>query len=57
MAVMHVWYLGLRRHPREIAGKNVIRPLFLLFFCFSVESNFGFLMGWGSSLAFLDWSC
>ena len=31
--------------------------LFFSSFCFSVESNFCFLMGWGGSLASLDWSC
>ena len=32
---MHVWFLGLRGHSGEIAGKNNVRPLFLLygFFC------------------------
>ena len=34
VAVMHVWYLGLREHPGEIVCKNIIRPLFLLFLFF-----------------------
>ena len=35
MVIMHVWFIGLRGHHGEIAGKNKIRPLFLLleFFC------------------------
>ena len=32
---MHVWFIGLRGHSGEIAGKQNMRPLFLLigFFC------------------------
>ena len=35
MVIMPVWLAGLRRHFGEIAGKNNVRPLFLLygFFC------------------------
>ena len=35
MVMMHVWLIGIRGHLGEIAGKNKIRPLFLLlwFFC------------------------
>ena len=35
MVIMHVWFIGIREHLGEIAGKNKIRPLFLLFgfFC------------------------
>ena len=38
MVIMHVWFSGLREHFGEIAGKNKIRPLFLLFgfFCLVV---------------------
>ena len=33
--MMHVCFIGFKRHPGEIAGKNMVRPLFLLkkFFC------------------------
>ena len=33
--MMHFWFIGFRGHPAEIAGKNKVRPLFLLkrFFC------------------------
>ena len=32
---MHVWFIGIKEHFGEIAGKNNVRPLFLLpgFFC------------------------
>ena len=35
MVIMHVWFIGLRRHHGELAGKYMVRPLFLLleFFC------------------------
>ena len=33
MVMMHVWFIGLRGHIGEIAGKSMVRPLFLLF-CF-----------------------
>ena len=35
MVIMHVWFIGLKGHSGEIAGKNNVRPLFLLigFFC------------------------
>ena len=35
MVIMHVWFIGLREHHGEIAGKHMVRPLFLLveFFC------------------------
>ena len=35
MVIMHVWFIGLRGHHGEIAGKHMVRPLFLLleFFC------------------------
>ena len=38
MVIMHVWSIGLRVHSGEFAGKNKVRPHFLLpgFFC-SVE--------------------
>ena len=38
MVIMHVWFIGIKGHSGEIAGRNNIRPLFLLFgfFC-SVE--------------------
>ena len=28
MVIMHVWFIGIREHFGEIAGKNNIRPLF-----------------------------
>ena len=28
MAMMHEWFLGFQGHPGEIAGKNMVRPLF-----------------------------
>ena len=31
MVIMHVWFIGIREHLGEIAGKNNISPLFLLF--------------------------
>ena len=34
MVMMHVWFIGIRGHLGEIAGKNIIRPLFLLFWFF-----------------------
>ena len=35
MVIMHVWLIGLRGHVGEIAGKNNVRPFFLVerFFC------------------------
>ena len=32
---MHVWFIGFTGHPGEVAGKNMVSPLFLLkrFFC------------------------
>ena len=35
MVIMHVWFTGRREHFGKIAGRNNIRPLFLLlgFFC------------------------
>ena len=45
MVIMHVWFIGLRGHSGEIAGKNNVRPLFLLcgFFCLVeiLENVFG----------------
>ena len=35
MVMMHVWFIGIRGHLGEIAGKSTIRPLFS-FFGFSV---------------------
>ena len=34
MVILHVWFIGIRGHLGEIAGKNKIRPLFLLFWFF-----------------------
>ena len=43
---MHVWFIGIERHFGELAGKNNVRPLFLLqwFFLFSRNSRVRF---WG----------
>ena len=40
MVMMHVRFIGPRRHYGEIAGKNIVRLFFLLFLGFSVESEF-----------------
>ena len=39
MVVMHVWFIGVKGHFGEFAGKDNVRPLFL-FFRFSVQSQF-----------------
>ena len=39
MVIMHVWFIGPEGHPGEIAGKNNIRPLFLLFWVFLFSRN------------------
>ena len=31
MVIMHIWYIGLRKHSGENAGKIYVRPLFLVF--------------------------
>ena len=44
MVMMHLWSIGLRVHSAEFAGKNKVRPLFLLpgfFFCFVEILGFG----------------
>ena len=35
MVITHVWFIGIRGHLGEFAGKQNVRPLFLLFgfFC------------------------
>ena len=55
MAMTHVWFIGFRGHPGGIAGKNMVRPLFLqeMFFCLVEIRKEGF---WGLFfLAFVDW--
>ena len=44
MVIMHVWFIGLREHSGELAGKYMVRPLFLLleFFCLVVILGKGF---------------
>ena len=39
--MMHVWFIGFKGHPGEIAGKNMVRSLFLLkkVFLFSQSSE------------------
>ena len=41
MVVMHVWFIGLKGHFGEIAGKNKVRPLFLLFSFFRLVRILG----------------
>ena len=36
MVIMHIWYIGLREHSGENAGKIYVRPLFLVFGFFCV---------------------
>ena len=36
MVIMHVWFIAIRWHLGEIAGKNNVKPLFLLLVFFSV---------------------
>ena len=53
MVMMHVWFIGLRRHFGEIAGIDKVRLLFL-FFGFSGQSEFsGKVLGF-YSVASLD---
>ena len=40
MVIMHVWFFGIKGHSGEIAGKNNIRPLFLLTIRPETNSNF-----------------
>ena len=51
MVMMHVWFTGLRVHFGEIAGKGMVRPLFLLplFFCLVVILGYGFGV-WSSGI-------
>ena len=50
MVMMHVWFIGLRGHFGEIAGKQNVRPLFLLFEIFCLVGilgrGFGGLVFW-----------
>ena len=39
MAVMHVWFIRFKGHPGEIAGKQMVRPLFLLKKFFLISRN------------------
>ena len=39
MVMMHVWFIGQRRHLGEIAGKYKVRPLFLLSVFFLLSRN------------------
>ena len=43
MVIMHVWFIGLKEHYGELAGKFLVRPLFLLleFFCLVVNLGKG----------------
>ena len=45
MVLMHVWFIGIKEHFGEIAGKSTVRPLFLLFlgfFCLVGIQGYGF---------------
>ena len=44
MVMMHVWFIGLKGHFGEVAGKNNVRPLFLLFGFFCLVEILGY---WG----------
>ena len=39
MVVMHVWFVGIRGHSGETAGKKNVRPLFLLIGVFLFSRN------------------
>ena len=54
MVMMHVWFIGLREHSGEIAGKSMVRPLFLLYLFFYFVGILGTFLG-SSSLVFLGW--
>ena len=41
MVIMHVWFIGLKGHSGEIAGKNNVRPLFLLYGLFCLVEILG----------------
>ena len=44
LVILHAWFIGIKRHSGEIAGKNMVRPLFLLqgFFCLVGILMYGF---------------
>ena len=44
MVIMHVWCIGMKGHFGEIAGRSMVRPLFLLpgFFCLVEILGYGF---------------
>ena len=44
MVIMHVWFIGIKEHFGEIAGKSMVRPLFLFsgFFCLVGILGYGF---------------
>ena len=45
MVMMHVWFIGLCEHSGEFAGRNNVRPLFLLPGFFSLVEILG--LGFG----------
>ena len=53
VVIRHVWFIGLKGHFGEIAGKSMVRPLFLLprFFC--LVEILGTVLG-SNSLVFMD---
>ena len=54
MVIMHVWFIGPMEHFGEIAGKNNVRPLFLLFGFFCLVGILGVGFGF-NPYVFLDW--
>ena len=50
MVITHVWFIGQMGHLGEIAGKNNVRPLFLLYwffvFCRNSRARFWGLILW-----------
>ena len=54
MVIMHVWFIGLMGHHEEIAGKHMVRPLFLLLEFFCLVEILGKVLG-SCILAFMDW--
>ena len=44
MVIMHVWFIGIKGHFGGLAGKSMVRPLFILFgfFCLVGILGLGF---------------
>ena len=45
MVIMHEWFIGFLVHFGEIAGKSMVRPLFLLSGFFNLVGIQGFGFG------------